>query len=60
VGAQPTDRVVKLLAREGLMTAPTYDKPAAETADEAAPAAVATAEPAEETAAEESAEETAQ
>ena len=55
VGAQPTDRVVKLLAREGLIEAPVYAKPAAaETpAAETAPTATATAteEPAEETAA---------
>jgi small subunit ribosomal protein S16 len=43
VGAQPTDRVVRLMAREGLVEAPTYSKPAAtETATEA-PAATATA-----------------
>jgi small subunit ribosomal protein S16 len=28
VGAQPTDRVVKLLAREGLMAPPVYARPA--------------------------------
>jgi small subunit ribosomal protein S16 len=55
VGAQPTDRVVKLLAREGLVPAPVFSKPAgaetaaAETADASA-TATATAEPAEETA----------
>jgi small subunit ribosomal protein S16 len=37
VGAQPTDRVVKLMAREGLVEAPTY----AAKASEAAPAAEA-------------------
>ena len=69
VGAQPTDRVVKLLAREGLVEAPVYAKPAGtETAPaeaEAAPAAAAkapaaaataTAEPDEEAASEEPAE----
>jgi small subunit ribosomal protein S16 len=54
VGAQPTERVVKLMAREGLVDAPTYAAPAktdaaeakAESAPEAkaeAPAAVAEA-----------------
>ncbi len=45
VGAQPTERVVKLMAREGLVAAPTYAKPATSTdeAAEEAPAAVATA-----------------
>jgi len=69
VGAQPTDRVVKLLAREGLVEAPVYAKPAGtETAPaeaEPAPAAAAkapvatataTAEPDEEAASEEPAE----
>jgi small subunit ribosomal protein S16 len=37
VGAQPTDRVVKLMAREGLVEAPTY----AAKVSEAAPAAEA-------------------
>ena len=32
VGAQPTDRVVKLLAREGLMAPPVYSRPASLTA----------------------------
>jgi len=50
VGAQPTDRVVKLLAREGLMEAPASMRPAAaeaapaEAAAPAATAATATAE----------------
>jgi small subunit ribosomal protein S16 len=67
VGAQPTDRVVKLLAREGLVEAPVYAKPAgtetagaeAEAAPAAAakaPAATATAEPAAEAPADEPAE----
>jgi len=38
VGAQPTDRVVKLMAREGLVEAPTYAAKASESA-EAEPAA---------------------
>ncbi|HZO32791.1 MAG TPA: 30S ribosomal protein S16 [Chloroflexota bacterium] len=56
VGAQPTERVVRLMAREGLMEAPTYAAPApkesdggstaAASAPAAAPAAVAEAEPA--------------
>jgi small subunit ribosomal protein S16 len=67
VGAQPTDRVVKLLAREGLVEAPVYAKPAAAEAPaaeapaaeapaaEASPAATATAvaEPVEDEAASE-------
>jgi len=73
-GAQPTDRVVKLLAREGLVAAPVYAKPSgSESTAEAAPAAevaaptaatpattpaTATAEPDEETAAEEPADAT--
>ena len=70
VGAQPTDRVVKLLAREGLVEAPVYAKPAstetptaeAEAAPAATPAATAaatataTAEPDEEAVSEEPAE----
>jgi small subunit ribosomal protein S16 len=43
VGAQPTERVVKLMAREGLVEAPTYATPAPKESDgtkaEAAPAA---------------------
>ena len=39
VGAQPTERVVKLMAREGLMEAPTHAQP------EKAAAATAVAEP---------------
>ena len=56
VGAQPTERVVRLMAREGLMEAPTYAAPApkesdggstaAASAPAAAPTAVAEAEPA--------------
>jgi small subunit ribosomal protein S16 len=52
VGAQPTERVVKLMAREGLVDAPKYAASAPEASDggataEAAPAAAtATAEPA--------------
>jgi small subunit ribosomal protein S16 len=50
VGAQPTERVVKLMAREGLMEAPTYAAPAPNATDggataEAAPTVTATAEP---------------
>jgi small subunit ribosomal protein S16 len=61
VGAQPTERVVKLMAREGLMEAPKYAAPVPSEADggatdEAAPTATATAEP---EAAAESAEEDA-
>ena len=46
VGAQPTERVVKLMAREGLMEAPAHAAPASEESDggataEAAPAATA-------------------
>lgn len=48
VGAQPTERVVKLMAREGLVEAPTYPAPAPKESDggakaEAAPAAAAPA-----------------
>ena len=48
VGAQPTERVVKLMAREGLVEAPTYPAPTSKTSDggataEAAPAATAPA-----------------
>ena len=44
VGAQPTERVVKLMAREGLVEAPTYPGSASQSSDasataEAAPAA---------------------
>jgi len=52
VGAQPTDRVVKLLAREGLVPAPVFNTPAkaepapAETSAAPAAAATAIAEPA--------------
>ena len=50
VGAQPTERVVKLMAREGLVDAPTYKAPTKQNADggstaEAAPVAVAEAAP---------------
>ena len=46
VGAQPTERVVKLMAREGLVEAPTYKAAAPKSADggattEAAPVATA-------------------
>ena len=53
VGAQPTERVVKLMAREGIMEAPTYAAPApkesdggatADAAPVAAPVATASAE----------------
>jgi len=61
VGAQPTERVVKLMAREGLIEAPSFDKPA--TAEAAAPAkeeaavtATATAESVSDEAAAEEAE----
>jgi small subunit ribosomal protein S16 len=48
VGAQPSERVVKLMAREGLVEAPTYPAPAPKTpdtgaTDEAAPVAAASA-----------------
>jgi small subunit ribosomal protein S16 len=61
VGAQPTERVVKLMAREGIVEAPTFEKPAkAEAAapakEEAAATATATAEPEAEAAAEDEAE----
>jgi small subunit ribosomal protein S16 len=49
VGAQPTERVVKLMAREGLVEAPVYapkTAPVAVEPAEAEPAAVATAAPA--------------
>lgn len=63
VGAQPTERVVKLMAREGLISAPTFDAPAKEE-EAAAPAkeeaavatATATADEAPAEAAEEEAE----
>jgi small subunit ribosomal protein S16 len=44
VGAQPTDRVVRLLAREGLMAPPVYARPASleEAIDQAAERTVAT------------------
>lgn len=41
VGAQPTERVVKLMAREGLVEAPTYPTKAAEPEAEAPEAAAA-------------------
>jgi small subunit ribosomal protein S16 len=45
VGAKPTERVVKLMAREGLVEAPTYAAPTkADAAPEKADAAPATAE----------------
>jgi small subunit ribosomal protein S16 len=55
VGAQPTERVVRLMAREGLVDAPTYKAPATSDADggataeavSTAPVAVAEAESAE-------------
>jgi small subunit ribosomal protein S16 len=47
VGAQPTERVVKLMAREGLVEAPTYAAPAPKESDggstAAAPATAAAA-----------------
>jgi small subunit ribosomal protein S16 len=43
VGAQPTERVVKLMAREGLVDAPTYKAPAAKDADGGATAEAASA-----------------
>ena len=49
VGAQPTERVVKLMAREGLVEAPVYAPkaaPAEEAAPEPEPVAVAAAAPA--------------
>jgi len=50
VGAQPTERVVKLMAREGLVDAPKYAASTPSETDggataEAAPTATATAEP---------------
>lgn len=50
VGAQPTERVVKLMAREGLVEAPTYPAPAPKKSDDGAKAEAApatTAAPAE-------------
>ena len=47
VGAQPTERVVKIMAREGLVEAPTYGTPAktdAASKSDAAPEAAAPAE----------------
>ena len=46
VGAQPTERVVKLMAREGLVEAPVYAPKAAPAEAEAEPVAVAAAAPA--------------
>ena len=43
VGAQPTERVVKLMAREGLVDAPTYKAPAAKDTDGGATAEAASA-----------------
>jgi small subunit ribosomal protein S16 len=43
VGAQPTERVVKLMAREGLVDAPTYKAPAVKDADGGATAEAASA-----------------
>jgi len=46
VGAQPTERVVKLMAREGLVPAPVYKTKAVESDEAAEPVAAATtAEP---------------
>jgi small subunit ribosomal protein S16 len=62
VGAQPTERVVKLMAREGLVPAPTYGAPAkteeaaAPAKEEAATTATATADEAPAEAAAEEAE----
>ena len=61
VGAQPTERVVKLMAREGLIEAPTFEKPAkaaaaAPATDEAPAPATATASADADPAAEEEAE----
>jgi small subunit ribosomal protein S16 len=50
VGAQPTERVVKIMAREGLVEAPTYGTPAktdAASKSDAAPEAAAPVEAAE-------------
>jgi small subunit ribosomal protein S16 len=46
VGAQPTERVVKLMAREGLVEAPSFAQPATAATAEPAVAATTTAEPA--------------
>ena len=43
VGAQPTERVVKLMAREGLVEAPTYAAPAPKESDGGSTAATAPA-----------------
>jgi small subunit ribosomal protein S16 len=51
VGAQPTERVVKLMAREGLVEAPTYPAPAPKETDGGPKAAPAASAPAAETAA---------
>lgn len=54
VGAQPTDRVVKLLAREGLMAPPVFARPASLDAaiEQAAERTVATADAADQQVAE--------
>ena len=46
VGAQPTERVVKLMAREGLVEAPTYAAPAPKESDGGSTAAAAPTAPA--------------
>jgi small subunit ribosomal protein S16 len=46
VGAQPTERVVRLMAREGLVDAPTYKAAPAKDADGGATAEAASAAPA--------------
>ena len=48
VGAQPTERVVKLMAREGLVEAPTYAAPTPKESDGGAKAAPAAEAPAAE------------
>jgi len=55
VGAQPTDRVVKLLAREGLMAPPVFARPASLEAaiEEAAAHTVATSDASDQHVAEE-------
>jgi small subunit ribosomal protein S16 len=60
VGAQPTERVVKLMAREGLVEAPVYASKAAPAEAEAEPVAVAAAPAAADDAAEAEASEDAE
>ena len=60
VGAQPTERVVKLMAREGLVEAPTYAAPAPKETDGGATATAAPAPAAEAPVAEAAADDSAE